>query len=135
MLHICSAVGQWISLPLLLASLEREASMRIDRRTMMAGSAALLASAPGLAKSKSKADWYDQAIVIDALGGVGDPYSPEEQLRLGDRAWSEMVGTGVTVVRDTVMPVGNVADAWSEYQKALALKQNILNANPDRLLL
>jgi membrane dipeptidase len=109
--------------------------MRIDRRTMMAGSAALLASAPGLAKSKSKADWYDQAIVIDALGGVGDPYSPEEQLRLGDRAWSEMVGTGVTVLRDTVMPVGNGTDNWGDYQKDVELKQNILNANPDRLIL
>lgn len=109
--------------------------MEIDRRTMMAGSAALLASAPGLAKSKAKSDWYDKAIVIDALGGVGDPYSPEEQLRLGDRAWSEMVETGVTLLRDTVMPVGNLADSWGEYQKDVELKQNILNANPDRLIL
>ncbi len=79
--------------------------------------------------------WYDQAIVIDALGGVGDPYAPEEQLRLGDRAWAEMVATGVTVLRDTVFPVGNVADPWGDYQKDIALKQNILNANPDRLIL
>ncbi len=109
--------------------------MEIDRRTMMAGSAALLASAPGLAKAKAKAGWYDQAIVIDALGGVGDPYSPEDQLRLGDRAWAEMVETGVTLLRDTVMPVGNLADSWGDYQKDVALKQNILNANPDRLIL
>jgi membrane dipeptidase len=33
------------------------------------------------------------------------------------------------------MPVGNLADGWGEYQKDVALKQNILNANPDRLLL
>lgn len=109
--------------------------MQIDRRTMLAGGAALLASTAGLAKSKAKADWYDRAIVIDALGGLGDPYSPEEQLRLGDRAWNEMVATGVTVLRDTVMPVGNLADAWGDYQKDVALKQNILNANPDRLIL
>jgi membrane dipeptidase len=110
--------------------------MKLDRRTMMAGSAALLATAPALAKqSASKSGWYDRAIIIDALGGVGDPYSPEEQLRLGDRAWAEMVATGVTLLRDTVMPVGNVVDAWGEYQKDVALKQNILNANPDRLLL
>ena len=31
------------------------------------------------------------------------------------------------------MPVGNVADPWGDYQKDIALKQNILNANPDRL--
>ena len=102
---------------------------------MLAGGA-VLAAAPGLAQSRTaKAGWYDRAIVIDALGGLGDPYSPEDQLRLGDRAWAEMVGTGVTVLRDTVMPVGNLADGWAAYQKDIALKQNILNANPDRLLL
>jgi membrane dipeptidase len=109
--------------------------MQIDRRTMMAGSAALLASAPGLAKSKAKANWYDQAIVIDALGGVGDPYAPDGQLRLGDRAWNEMVETGVTLLRDTVFPVGNVADPWGDYQRDVESKLNMLNANPDRLLL
>jgi len=110
--------------------------MRIDRRTMMAGSAAMLASAPALAKAKAaKAGWYDQAIIIDALGGVGDPYAPDGQLRLGDRAWNEMVETGVTLLRDTVFPVGNVADPWGDYQKDVASKLNMLNANPDRLLL
>jgi membrane dipeptidase len=109
--------------------------MRIDRRTVLAGGAAL-AAAPALAKSKAtKAGWYDQAIIIDALGGVGDPYSPEEQLRLGDRAWKEMVATGVTLLRDTVFPVGNVTDPWGDYQKDVATKRAILNANPDRLLL
>ena len=108
--------------------------MKIDRRTMMAGSAALLASASALAKS-AEDGWYDRAIIIDALGGVGDPYGPEEQLRLSDRAWSEMVATGVTVLRDTVMPVGNIADPWGEYRKDVAARQNILNANPDRLML
>jgi membrane dipeptidase len=109
--------------------------MLIDRRTMIAGSAAALVSAPAIAKARAKAGWYDQAIIIDALGGVGDPYSPEEQLRLSDRAWNEMVETGVTLLRDTVMPVGNVADPWSDYQKDLASKLDILNANPERLVL
>jgi membrane dipeptidase len=110
--------------------------MDIDRRTMLAGTAAFLATGPALAsKATTGPGWYDKAIIIDALGGMGDPYSPEEQLRLGDRAWSEMVASGVTVVRDTVFPVGNGADAWGEYQKDIAFKQNILNANPDRLLL
>ena len=45
--------------------------MLIDRRTMIAGSAAL-AAAPALAKAPAaKSGWYDRAIVIDALGGVG----------------------------------------------------------------
>ena len=110
--------------------------MDVDRRTMMVGTAAALAAGPALARKADAAPgWYRQAIVIDALGGVGDPYSPDEQLRLGDRAWAEMVATGVTALRDTVMPVGNPADPWGDYQKDLALKQNILNANPDRLVL
>jgi membrane dipeptidase len=110
--------------------------MLLDRRTLLAGSLATLAAPPAFAKARSPSgSWYDQAIIIDALGGIADPYSPEEQLRLSDRAWSEMGGTGVTLLRDTLMPVGNVADAWGEFQKDLATKQNILNANPDRLVL
>src|SRR5690349_17486838 len=109
--------------------------MQVDRRTLIASGTAALVAGPAFAKGGSSGGWYDRAIVIDALGGIGDPYSPEEQLRIGDRAWKEMVETGVTVVRDTVMPVGNVSDPWGEYQKDIALRQNILNANPDRLLL
>jgi membrane dipeptidase len=109
--------------------------MQIDRRTMLAGGAALLASAPGLAKSRAKAGWYDQAIVIDALGGLDDPYAPEEHSRLSDRAWNEMVATGVTLLRDTVFPVGNVKDGWGDYERDVAGKHDTLNANPDRLIL
>jgi len=109
--------------------------MLVDRRTMMAGTATLLASGPGLARKPAASNWFDRAIVIDGLGGLGDPYAPQEQLRLSDRAWHEMVETGVTVVRDTVFPVGNVADPWGEYKKAIAGSQNFLNANPDRLVL
>jgi membrane dipeptidase len=110
--------------------------MEIDRRTMLGGAAAALVAAPALArKTAPVASWYDRAIVIDALGGIGDPYSPDDQLRLGDRAWSEMVATGVTLLRDTVFPVGNGVDPWGEYQKDVATKQNVLNANPDRLML
>ena len=109
--------------------------MEVDRRTMLTGAAAAVAAGPVLARKAAASSWYDRAIVIDALGGLGDPYSPDEQLRLGDRAWSEMVATGVTLLRDTVFPVGNGPDPWGDYVKDIALKQNILNANPDRLQL
>ena len=102
---------------------------------MMAGTAALLAAAPAMARSAPGRGWYRRSIVIDGLGGIGDPYGPEEQLRISDRAWAEMVATGVTVVRDTVMPVGNLADAWDQYRKDITLKHNIIAANPDRLVL
>ena len=112
--------------------------MLIDRRTMLATGAAALVAAPALAKTKAAAAgpaWFDQAIVIDALGGLGDPYSPDDQLRYGDRAWAETVATGVTMVRDTVFPVGNGTDNWGDYQKSVQDKHNIINANPDRMLL
>jgi membrane dipeptidase len=111
--------------------------MDFDRRTMMAGAAAAVVAAPALGRAKavSGPGWYDKAIVIDALGGLGDPYGTDDATRLSDRAWSEMVGTGVTMLRDTVLPVGNTADPWGDYQKEMAVKQQILAANPDRLIL
>jgi membrane dipeptidase len=113
-----------------------EGRMDLDRRTMMAGAAATLAAGPALAKpTLGGPSWYDRSIIIDALGGAGDPYGPDDQLRLSDRAWSEMVGTGVTMLRDTVFPVGNVADPWGDYQKDIAAKHNVMEANPDRLVL
>jgi membrane dipeptidase len=110
--------------------------MLVDRRTMLAGTAALLAAGPALAKrTPAGPSWYDKAIIIDALGGVADTYAPNAQLRLSDRAWSEMIATGVTMLRDTVMPVGNFAEGWKTYQEDVAVKLNVVNANPDRLAL
>jgi membrane dipeptidase len=39
------------------------------------------------------------------------------------------------MVRDTVFPVGNVADPWGDYQKSVTDKHNLINANPDRMIL
>jgi membrane dipeptidase len=113
-----------------------EQLMQFDRRTVLAGGMAAMVAAPTLAQRRaSAAGWYDRAVIIDALGGLGEPYSPDEQLRYSDRGWAETEATGVTVVRDTVFPVGNVADPWNEYQKSIELKHNIINANPDRMVL
>ena len=46
-----------------------------------------------------------------------------------------MVATGVTLLRDTVFPVGNVKDGWGDYERDVAGKHDTLNANPDRLIL
>lgn len=109
--------------------------MQVDRRTVIATGAAALLAGPALAQRRPATGWYDRAIIIDGLGGLGDPYTPEEQLRISDRGWAETLATGVTAIRDTVLPVGNVADAWAEYQKGVAEKKNIFNANPDYLLM
>jgi membrane dipeptidase len=78
--------------------------------------------------------WYRRAIIIDALGGFGDPDAGEGINRYGNKAWADTVSTGVTVVRDTVMPVGNVADPSADYQASMAEKRAIFGANPDRLV-
>ena len=108
--------------------------LELDRRTVLTGAAATALAPPLAAFAQPAADVFS-SIVIDGLGGIGDPYAPEDQLRLSDRAWAETVATGVTVVRDTVFPVGNVADPWGAYQEAIAEKHDIFSANPDRLLL
>ena len=107
--------------------------MEVDRRTVLAGGAALLATAPTLVRAKPAAGpgWYDRAIIIDALGGTSDPYGPKDWLRWSDRAWAETVGTGVTIVRDTVFPVGNGAAPWGDYQKDVAFRGTLFAANPD----
>jgi membrane dipeptidase len=111
--------------------------MQIDRRSMLAATAAAALVGPAAAKPREASGpaWYERAIIIDALGGLADPYAPDGQLRLSDRTWAEMTATGVTLLRDTVFPVGNVADPWGDYQKAVANAQNVLAANSDRLLL
>ena len=112
--------------------------MEISRRSVLVGAAALAVAGPAVAKSAVKGgggDWYGRAIVIDALGGTGDPYTADGVTRMTDRGWAETLATGVTVVRDTVMPVGNVADPWGDYQKDMAAKHELIAANPDRMLL
>jgi membrane dipeptidase len=108
--------------------------MRVSRRTVILGAAAAAMSRPAFSRGRA-GGWYERAIVIDALGGVGDPYGADGVLRLSDRAWAETVATGVTMVRDTVLPVGNVVDPWGDYLKEIDDKKDQLAANPDRLLL
>jgi membrane dipeptidase len=111
--------------------------MQVDRRTLLAGGLAAIISAPtfGQRHQVAGSSWYDRAIVIDALGGSGDPYAADGVTRMSDKGWEETLASGVTVVRDTIFPVGNVADPWGDYQKDLVNKQELLGANPDRLLL
>ena len=107
----------------------------IDRRTLIAGGMAAAVAAPVLAQKRASSSWFDRAIIIDALGGTDDPYGADGVSRLSDRAWAETIATGVTVVRDTVFPVGNVADPWGEYQRGITSRQALFAANPDRLIL
>ena len=109
--------------------------MDLDRRTVVFGTAAALVAGPALARGPARVGWYSNAIVIDGLGGINDPYSPDDLLRLSDRGWAEYRATGLTVVRDTMLPVGNHADSWEQFQKSLDQYHSYFAANPDRLKL
>lgn len=109
--------------------------MEIDRRTALGGLAAAALAGPVMAKKPAMPGWYSTAIVIDGLGGINDPYGAEDDLRLSDRAWDEIKMTGVTAVRDTIVPVGNLVDAWEQFQKTLDDYHGYFRANPDRLKL
>jgi hypothetical protein len=53
--------------------------MIIDRRTMMSGAVTAFAAAPAFAQRRAAAPgWFDRSVIIDALGGVGDPYAPPD---------------------------------------------------------
>ncbi len=108
--------------------------MLIDRRTMLAGGAALTLAQPALAQRRPGAGWFDRAIIIDGLGGIRDPYEKDEITRWSKRGFDETMATGVTMLRDTVFPVGNIADPWGEYQKAIQSFRAFFAANPDRLV-
>ena len=97
----------------------------------------VLAAGAGFAQRRTigAGAWFDRAIVIDGLGGTDDPYGDDGVIRMSERAWRETVATGVTVVRDTVLPVGNVSRRLGRISKGHCQQACSIGANPDRLLL
>lgn len=109
--------------------------MDVDRRILMIGMSAAALTAPAMARSRlASQSWFDRAIVIDASSGLSDPYA-ENVPRLSDRAWRDLAASGITVACETILPVGNVADPWAEFQASIAKQQLLFSANRDRLLL
>lgn len=101
------------------------------RRQMIAAPAAL-ALAGGAARAAPT--WFADAIVIDGLSGLGDPYSPESALRLSDRVKAELAKTGTTAINATLLPVGNSPHAWRELLDSTANYDSVIAANPDFLV-
>ena len=63
--------------------------MQVNRRTFTTAAVAALAAGPAISQRRSASGWYDRAIIIDGLGGTGDPYTDEGITRMSDRGWTE----------------------------------------------
>jgi membrane dipeptidase len=78
---------------------------------------------------------YDRAIVIDALGGLGDfnPDAPEDA-PLSARALADARESGVTVINFTINDVGNGPSKFMAAIKNIAALEHELMRHPDALM-
>ena len=112
----------------------------IGRRQLIGGmTAAAIAgrwtfaeAAAGTAYPRSR---YDQAIVIDALGGLGEfnPDAPDDA-PLSARGLADARESGVTVINFTVNEVGNGPDRFMAAVKNIAGLERELLLHPDALM-
>jgi membrane dipeptidase len=79
-------------------------------------------------------DDFADAIIIDGLDDVFNPYAPEGQTRLTDRAWQEALATGITALRITMDPVGNDDGTWDRFERSAEFQTGRIMANPDRFV-
>jgi membrane dipeptidase len=107
------------------------------RRELIIGGAALAAYAAagrtGAATGYTDQD-YRRAIVIDGLGGVDDPYSPEDATVLDPRAVADLKASGLTMSHFTVNTVGNGSDVWEKTIATIARMDQLITDNPGVLI-
>jgi membrane dipeptidase len=90
---------------------------------------------PAFADAGFGAGRYGRAMVIDALGGVGDPDpSAPEDAPLTAAALADVKVSGVTAINLTVNLVGNGPDRFERAVKGIALVEREIEAHPDVLL-
>ena len=112
----------------------------ITRRQLIGGAAAAVIvqgwpgarAAAGGAYPRAR---YDQAVVIDALGGLGEfnPDAPDDA-PLSARGLSDARESGVTVVNFTVNDVGNGPNKFMAAVKNIADLERELALHPDALM-
>jgi membrane dipeptidase len=100
-----------------------------------AAGAASAASPAGAASTAYPRSRYDRAIVIDALGGLGEfnPDAPEDA-PLSARALADARGSGVTVINFTINEVGNGPNKFMAAVKNIAGVEHELTLHPDALV-
>jgi len=108
------------------------------RRELLIGGSALAASAAvgrvGAATTGFSDKDYQRAIVIDGLGGLDDPYSPDDATVLDPRAVADLRTSGLTMSHYTISAVGNGADTWEQTIVAIAKTDRFIADNPETVI-
>jgi membrane dipeptidase len=113
--------------------------MILDRRQLIGAAAAAIvgkwAAAAGAAGAGYSTARYQRAIVIDALGGLGetDPNAPEDA-PLSARALADARDSGITAINWTVNEVGNGPNKFATAVTNIAGVEHELAAHPDALM-
>jgi membrane dipeptidase len=111
----------------------------LNRRQLLGGAAAVLVEKWSYALGDTASSYprarYDRAIVIDALGGLGE-FNPgaADDAPLSARALADARESGVTVVNLTVNSVGNGPNKFIESVKNIAATEHEFATHPDLLM-
>jgi membrane dipeptidase len=112
----------------------------INRRQLIGGMAAAglanqLSFAQAAASTAYPRSRYDRAIVIDALGGLGEfnPDAPDDA-QLSARALADVRDSGVTVINLTINEVGNGPNKFMAAVKNIAGVEHEFTLHPDALM-
>jgi membrane dipeptidase len=112
----------------------------INRRQLIAGAAgSIIANKWPVARAAASGGYvrgrYDRAIVIDALGGLGE-FDPDaaEDAPLSARGLSDARASGVTAINFTVNSVGNGPNRFMDTVTNIAGLEHELTAHPDALM-
>jgi membrane dipeptidase len=112
----------------------------ISRRQLVVGAAAAAVAqkwspALGEAKEAYPRSRYDQSVVIDALGGLGEfnPDAPDDA-PLSARGLQDARDSGVTVINFTVNDVGNGPDRFKSCVRTIADLEQEIARHPDALM-
>ncbi|QJR03875.1 peptidase M19 [Sphingobium yanoikuyae] len=109
--------------------------MRLDRRNFMGVSAAMLAAGSARAAGVD-ADPIKDMIVVNALGGLGDPNQPADSLvpQFGPRVLAEAHASGLTAVNITIGYVSGSADPFEQSVREVAETDAQVRANSRDLM-
>ncbi len=104
------------------------------RRELLIGGTALAATAAAGGVDAATTGFsdkdYQRAFVIDGLGGLDDPYSPDDATILDPRAVADLKTSGLTMSHYTISAVGNSADAWEQTIVGIAKTDRFIADNP-----